>query len=101
MRKFIEKIGMDKAAHFGVGGLVTALFTMVFILQDLDILILSPWRAMLYPIIGVVVTAFVSVIKEVFVDDHADWWDVIAALVGSALVFAAVLVGVLFCTGGN
>lgn len=101
MRKFIERIGMDKAAHFGVGGLVTALFTMVFILQDLDILILSPWRAMLYPITGVVVTAFVSVIKEVFIDDHADWWDVIAALVGSALVFAAVLVGVLFCTGGN
>ena len=101
MRKFIERIGMDKAAHFGVGGLITALFTMVFILQDLDIIILSPWRAMLYPIIGVVVTAFVSVIKEVFIDAHADWWDVIAALVGSALVFAAVLVGVLFCTGCN
>ena len=101
MNNFIEKIGMDKVAHFGIGGLITALVTIALIGQDLGILVLSPWRMLLYPFAGVVVTAFVSVIKEVFFDEMRDWKDLWAALAGCAMVFIAVFVGVLFFYGNK
>lgn len=99
MNKFIEKIGMDKVAHFGVGGLITALFTMVFILQDMPVFVMQPWRLLLMPFIGTVVTVFVSVIKELFFDVKRDWKDLYAALIGSATVFVAVFFGILFFIG--
>lgn len=99
MNKFIEKIGMDKVAHFGVGGLITALFTIVFIMQDMGSLIFNPWRMMLYPFIGTVITTVVSVIKEKLIDTQADWKDLYAALIGCATVFIAVFFGVLFFIG--
>lgn len=101
MKSFIEKIGMDKVAHFGIGGLITALLTIVCVLQDLDILAVSPWRAILYPIIGTVVTAFVSVIKEMLMDSAADWKDVVYAMIGCATVFVASFAGVLMYALGN
>lgn len=101
MNKFIEKIGMDKVAHFGVGGLITALFTIVFIMQDMGSLIFNPWRMMLYPFIGTAVTAIVSVAKEMLWDEQPDWYDLYAALVGSATVFVAVFFGILFFIGSN
>lgn len=101
MNKFIEKIGMDKVAHFGVGGLITALFTMVFILQDMPVFIMQPWRLLLMPFIGTVVTVFVSVIKELFFDAQRDWRDLYAALIGSASVYIAVFFGFLFFLGSN
>lgn len=101
MAKIIEKLGMDKVAHFGIGGLITALVTIALIGQDLDILVLSPWRMLLYPFAGVVVTAFISVIKEVFFDEMRDWKDLWAALAGCAMVFIAVFVGVLFFYGNK
>ena len=99
MNKFIEKIGMDKVAHFGVGGLITALFTIVFVMQDMGTLIFNPWRMMLYPFIGTVITTAVSVIKEKLIDTQADWKDLYAALVGSATVFVATFFGVIFFIG--
>lgn len=96
MNKFIEKIGMDKVAHFGVGGLICALFTFVFILQDLYILPLIPkWRIILFPLIGTIVTLFVSVLKEFFFDLKFDWKDIIAAIIGCITIFVAVAFGVL------
>jgi len=99
MDKFIEKIGMDKVAHFGVGGLITALFTIVFVMQDMGTLIFNPWRMMLYPFIGTAVTAIVSVVKEVLMDEQPDWYDFYAAMLGSALIFVAVFFGILFYVG--
>lgn len=99
MNKFIEKIGMDKVAHFGVGGLITALFTIVFILQDMGGLVFHPWRMLLYPFIGAAVTAIASVAKEMLMDEQPDWYDLYAALIGSAIVFVAVFFGILFYVG--
>lgn len=96
MNSLIEKIGMDKVAHFGVGGLITAIFTIVCLLQDMAFLIDTPWRMMLYPFIGVIVTTFVSVIKELFFDAQRDWKDLYAALIGSVTVFIAVFFGIVF-----
>lgn len=104
MNKFIEKNGMDKVAHFGVGGLITALFTIVFILQDMGTLVFHPWKMLLYPFIGAAVTAVASVVKELF-DETPDKKDILAALIGSAIVFVAVFFGIIFyvatCNIGN
>lgn len=35
MKKFIEKIGIDKFAHLGVGGLMCAMVTFVVLLQEM------------------------------------------------------------------
>lgn len=101
MNRIVERIGMDKMAHFGIGGLITALVTIVFVVRDIAPLAVRPWLALFYPLAGTVVTVVVSVIKEKAIDSEADWKDMYAALIGSALVFVAVSVGVLFCTGGN
>lgn len=99
MNKLIEKIGMDKVAHFGVGGLITAIFTLVFVIQDMGSLIYHPWKMMLYPVIGTVVTTLVSIMKEKLLDAKPDWNDVYAALIGSALIFIANFLGILFFIG--
>lgn len=101
MNKFIEKIGMDKVAHFGVGGLITALFTIALMGQDLMVLAMQPWRLFLFPIAGTVVTILVSVAKEMFFDAERDWKDLYAALIGSATVFVASAFGFLFFIGSN
>lgn len=101
MNKFIEKIGMDKVAHFGVGGLITALFTIALMGQDLIVLAMQPWRLFLFPLAGTVVTVFVSVAKEMFFDAERDWKDLYAALIGSATVFVASAFGFLFFIGSN
>ena len=104
MKTIIEKIGMDKISHFGVGGLITALFTIVFILQDMGTLVFHPWKMLLYPFIGAAVTAVASVVKELF-DETPDKKDILAALIGSAVVFVAVFFGIIFyvatCNIGN
>ena len=100
MKKIIEKIGMDKIVHFAFGGLVTALITLVALIQDFDILTVHPWKTIFYPIIGVVVTGFLSWVKEMFADEQRDWWDVYSALIGSGLVFICVFIGVIFYVAG-
>ena len=105
MKELIEKIGMDKVAHFGIGGLITALFTIVFILQDMGTLVIHPWKMLLYPFIGATVTAVVSVVKEMLFDGAPDKKDIYAALIGSATVFVAVFFGIICyvatCNIGN
>lgn len=101
MNNFIEKIGMDKVAHFGVGGLITALFTIALMGQDLMVLAMQPWRLFLFPIAGTVVTILVSVAKEMLFDEQRDWKDLYAALIGSATVFVASAFGFLFFIGSN
>lgn len=100
MKEIIKRFfGVDKAAHFGIGGLITAIFTIVFIVQDLPMFMFHPWRMLLYPIIGTAVTAIVSVAKEMLMDEQPDWYDLYAALIGSAIVFVAVFFGILFYVG--
>lgn len=102
MKEIIKRFaGVDKAAHFGIGGLITAIFTIVFIVQDMGVLVFHPWKMLLYPFIGVAVTAIVSMAKEMLMDEQPDWYDLYAALIGSTLVFVAVFFGILFFIGSN
>lgn len=101
MKEIIKRFaGVDKAAHFGIGGLITAIFTIVFIVQDMGVLVFHPWKMLLYPFIGAAVTAIVSVAKEML-DEQPDWYDLYAAMLGSAIVFVAVFFGILFFIGSN
>lgn len=42
------------------------------------------------------VVAFLSVVKEIIMDDKADWFDVLASIAGCVTIFAAVGIGILF-----
>lgn len=92
LNAFISKIGQDKFDHHILGALICALVSFVFILQDG----VFDWAAVGYPLIGSAVVFFISVIKEYFLDDKADWEDILFAMLGCLWVFAAVALGVWF-----
>lgn len=97
MNELIEKIGLDKLAHLGIGGLICALITFVIILQDIDMLQGgNMWRALLVPFIGTIVVMFLELFKEAFIDSEFSWKDVLFTFAGCLLVFVAVAVGLLF-----
>lgn len=76
--EFINKIGTDKVLHFLVGAWIISL--------------LSPigWGAVT---VGIVLVLFASVIKEVFLDDEIDVWDIVAGVAGSAV--SALIYGII------
>lgn len=92
MNKLIAKIGLDKWAHFGIGGLITALITIFLITIDFENL--SWWKVLLYSILGTSFTTIISIIKEKRMDGSPDWKDLYAALIGSGLVLIAALLGI-------
>lgn len=102
MNGLIAKIGLDKLAHLGIGGLVCALFTFVVILQDADTLLNGNniWRTLLTPIIGTVVVMMFELFKE-YLDSEFNWKDVLWTFIGCMLVFAAVGMGILFYVLSN
>lgn len=83
---------LDKVAHFGLGGMMTAIMAIISILQEP----LSTSGILLCPIIGHICVFVLSVIKEYVVDGNPNWHDVWAAMLGSVVVHIFVLAGVLF-----
>lgn len=88
---------IDKVAHFGVGGMITACMALVSILQEP----LSVSEILLCPIIGHVCVFILSWMKEYVVDNEINWKDILAAMLGSAVVHVVVGLGVLFGLFGN
>lgn len=93
MKTIINKFGIDKIAHFSLGGLMCALVTIVYIIQEG---VNGSWTMVLYPIIGSIWTFVLSIAKEQLFDSVFDWKDIAAAMIGCATVFVAVAIGVLF-----
>lgn len=83
---------LDKVAHFGLGGMITACIALVSILQDP----LSTACILLCPIIGHVCVFILSLMKEYIVDNEINWIDILAAMLGSAVVHVVVGLGVMF-----
>lgn len=83
---------IDKVAHFGLGGMISACMALVSILQEP----LSVSGILLCPFIGHVCVFILSVLKEYIVDNEINWKDILAAMFGSAVVHVVVGVGVLF-----
>ena len=94
MNELIEKIGIDKLCHYGIGGVITAFVAVVAMLQDLPLD--SVWEALYYPIMGIVVTIIVEILKEYVIDKKADKMDFLWTMLGAFTVFMAFLIGVLF-----
>lgn len=88
---------IDKVAHFGLGGMITACMALVSILQEP----LSTSGILLCPIIGHVCVFILSWMKEYVVDEETNRKDILAAMLGSAVVHGVVGVGVLFGLFGN
>lgn len=65
---FISKIGIDKFAHFGLGGLVAAIVNYVCILQEVDI---TPGATMLMRFIGDLVAVFLALVKDYIIDSSS------------------------------
>lgn len=86
------KIGLDKIAHFGIGGWIAAMTTIV--LTVMFGTRQGDWRTLLWGIAGFVLTAILAAFKELG-DDKADIKDFIYSVAGAATVFVALAVGVL------
>lgn len=91
LNKLISKIGLDKITHFAFGGLITAviyiLATGIATYNFLESLGLLGFILLFIFVI--------SVIKE-FHDTKFDWYDIIAALIGSLLVSLISILGFIF-----
>lgn len=94
LTKLINKIGLDKCAHFGIGGLICALFTIFCYIATAS---LTTFQILIFPFIGTVITFIISLIKEyVFDKGREDWNDIWAAMIGCGFVYVTILVGLIF-----
>lgn len=95
--ELITKIGVDKLLHFSIGGLITALLTIVATLQEgyVDASIIA------FPFIGLIPVAIFSWFKEAVIGSEFSWMDILASVLGAVPVFIATALGVLFYTLSN
>ena len=83
------RIGMDKIAHFGIGGIIGATIAIVITLARGD----YGWVAGAYPFISHAIVLILSFIKEKFMDDEYNWLDILASVLGSIAVHMAFIIG--------
>lgn len=103
MENFIKKVGLDRIAHFGIGGTLFAAFVGAFALSlpygnNLE---LSLKGVLLVPLTGYIVLAFVELVKEVFIDSKGDWYDVLATMLGGVFVHICTIIGYVFHLGNG
>lgn len=95
MENFINKIGLDRICHFGIGGVLFAGFTIAFALANLSIpLTVITWSGiLLFPLSGYVIVAFVEFVKEFIIDGKPDIWDIVATFGGAIFVHLCAIFG--------
>lgn len=103
MEEFIKKIGLDRIAHFGIGGTLFGAFVAAFALSLPygNNVTLSFSDVLLIPMAGYIILAFVEFVKEVFIDNKGDWWDVLATMLGGVFVHICAIVGYIFHLGNG
>lgn len=90
---YFKSWGMDKWAHFGIGGLICALSTLIFIFTLNPIYV--SWGMLFAFIPGTVLVGILSVIKE-FTDSTGFCLpDIIATLIGCGTVEVAMIIGII------
>lgn len=85
------RIGMDKIAHFGIGGIIGAAIAIIVTLARGD----YGWVVGVYPFISHVVVFILSFIKEKFMDEEYNWLDILASVLGSIAVHLAFILGLI------
>ena len=83
------RIGMDKIAHFGIGGIIGAAIAIIITSARGD----YGWVAGAYPFISHAIVFILSFIKEKFMDDEYNWLDILASVLGSISVHMAFVIG--------
>ena len=83
------KVGMDKIAHFGIGGIIGAAIAIVITLARGD----YGWVVGVYPFVAHAVVFILSFVKEKFMDDEFNWLDILASVLGSIAVHLAFILG--------
>ena len=94
-RNLIERIGLDRIAHFGIGGVLFAAFNFAFLLSLCSGPVPEPtWRDIfIAPIGGYFIAAFAAFIKEYFLDSKWDWWDIAATMAGPVFIHLCAIAG--------
>ena len=92
----IEMLKTDKMAHFGIGGLICALFTFTIMIQDFTFFSEHLFRILLIPFGGSIIVFGISVFKELVMDSEYSWLDIIAAMLGCLCIFIAIFLGIIF-----
>ena len=83
------KVGMDKIAHFGIGGIIGATIAIVITLARGD----YGWVVGVYPFISHAAVFILSFIKEKFMDEEFNWLDILASVLGSIAVHISFILG--------
>lgn len=90
---FVNKVGVDKVLPFSIGGLISAFFTIILVLQEPNV----TWDLVGLSFIGTIIVGFFSLCKE-FMDIKVDWEDIVASILGTIPVIIATILGVLLHT---
>ena len=83
------RIGMDKIAHFGIGGIIGAAIVIIVTLAIGD----YGWVVGVYPFVAHAIVFILSFIKEKFLDEEYNWLDILASVLGSISVHMAFIIG--------
>ena len=83
------KVGMDKIAHFGIGGIIGAAIAIIITLAIGD----YGWVVGVYPFVSHAIVFILSFIKEKFMDEEFNWLDILASVLGSIAVHLAFIIG--------
>lgn len=83
------RIGIDKIAHFGIGGIIGAAIAIVITLARGD----YGWVVGVYPFVAHAIVFILSFVKEKFMDDEFNWLDILASVLGSIAVHIAFIIG--------
>lgn len=102
MNDLINKIGLDKIAHFGIGAAIYAFITFMFVFSmPIDNTLELNWGFVLfYPLIGYWLVGILAFFKELddFTPDKKDFF---ASLLGCVFVHLGIIIGYLFHFGNG
>lgn len=91
LKNFINRIGIDKIAHFGIGGLCAAWAVILALTLCRGVMW---WNLFGYGMIGILVAIILSLIKEL-IDDKFDKWDILAGVLGAVSLLLPIALGAL------
>lgn len=95
MENLIDKIGLDRVAHFGIGGALFAAFNLMFGLSLIDAQAISItwWTVLVLPLAGYIIVAIAEFAKEFVIDGKPDIWDIVATFAGAVFVHICAITG--------
>ena len=72
--------GMDKVAHFGIGGMISTLTTLFIDILLSGLIVKFSWIILITPFIGTILVILLGIYKEKKLDPIVEWKDVITSI---------------------